>query len=94
MGVELRDHVCPNARRRQQHGYAWRIAGGHRALRSARRMGLGGGSSAMWAHGGIWGDAAGPNSPRQGADDVMNCTQVQNASAAASRLGQAGMPCY
>ena len=51
-------------------------------------------SSAMWAHGGIWGDDFGPNNANAASDDTMNCTQIQTAQGGASALADAGMPCF
>jgi prepilin-type N-terminal cleavage/methylation domain-containing protein/prepilin-type processing-associated H-X9-DG protein len=52
------------------------------------------GSSALWAHGGIYGSDYGPNCPYDGSDDVMDCNLIQDASGGAAALAAAGMGCY
>ncbi len=52
------------------------------------------GSSALWAHGGIWGDDYGPNSPQDGSDDVIACEAIASAFGGHAGLMNEGMPCY
>ena len=52
------------------------------------------GSSALWAHGGIYGDDYGPNCPQDYSDDVMDCNLIQVAFGDAASLAAAGMGCY
>ena len=47
-------------------------------------------SSALWAHGGIYGDDYGPNCPSVAADNLLDCTQVQTVFGGARRVGQRG----
>jgi len=51
-------------------------------------------SSSMWGHGGIFGDAYGPNCLHPGADDIGNCDQVTQAFGGESKLAAMGMGCY
>ena len=53
-------------------------------------------STALWGHGGAYGfgDDYGPNNPSSGADNTMNCTQLQDAFGGASGLAAMAMPCY
>jgi len=50
------------------------------------------GSSSLWWHGGIDGDAYGPNCKEPLADDVLTCAEVR-AEAGSARVNQE-MPCY
>ena len=57
------------------------------------------GSSSLWAHGGIvygglQGDAIGPNCMLPSSDNVLNCTQIQNAVGGAESLRLRGMSCF
>ena len=52
------------------------------------------GASSLWAHGGYFHDANGPNSPCATADDVINCAQIRNATGGADALGRKGMGCW
>lgn len=52
-------------------------------------------SSALWAHGGIFGDDYGPNHVGYMADDVMDCDLIESASGGANSLiADGGMGCY
>lgn len=53
---------------------------------------LGGGPSALWRHG-YFGDAAGPNSPGDEADDIIGCTDVIRALGSKVALAKAKMGC-
>jgi len=55
---------------------------------------MSGGSSALWAHGGITGDDYGPNCPFSDSDDVVGGDQIRTAFGGANGLTQEGMPCY
>jgi prepilin-type N-terminal cleavage/methylation domain-containing protein/prepilin-type processing-associated H-X9-DG protein len=59
---------------------------------------MSGGSSALWAHGGILGDDYGPNSAVVSSDDVVACSDIRAAfnapSDTDSGLVTEGMPCY
>ena len=51
-------------------------------------------SSALWAHGGIYGDDYGPNCPFVISDNLLNCTQIQDAFGGGyGPLAAEGMPC-
>lgn len=52
----------------------------------------GGCPSALWAHGWI-GDANGPNSPWEAADDLNGCSDVQGATGGPAELAKLGMGC-
>jgi len=54
---------------------------------------LGMGSSSLWGHGGICGDAYGPNCPIISADDVISCTSIVSAVGGHDTLQGMGMPC-
>ncbi len=56
-------------------------------------MGLAGASS-VWAHGGIEGDAYGPNCVEPGADDIFNCDQVRAVVGGLDALVKQNMGCY
>jgi len=51
------------------------------------------GASSLWAHGGIYHDANGPNSYWFAADDVINCFQLRNQFGTEG-LGNKCMGCY
>lgn len=51
------------------------------------------GSSSLWAHGGIDGDAYGPNCAEPYADDIFNCSQVR-AAIGNSSLEKMNMGCW
>jgi len=51
------------------------------------------GASSLWAHGGIYHDANGPNSYWYAADDVINCYQLRDAYGTEG-LGEKCMGCY
>lgn len=60
----------------------------------------GGCSSSLWAHGGIYGDAFGPNCAFYAADDMPNCSQLRRAlgdstfnQTNGNFLAKSGMPC-
>lgn len=53
---------------------------------------LGGGPSAVWRHG-YYGDAAGPNSPGDEADDMIGCTDVIRAFGSKVGLAKVKMGC-
>lgn len=53
---------------------------------------LGGGPSALWRHG-YFGDAAGPNSPGDEADDTIGCTDVIRAMGSKVELAKMNMGC-
>jgi len=55
---------------------------------------MSGGSSALWAHGGIWGDDAGPNCPSADSDDVAAGAAIRAAFGGIDALINEGMPCY
>jgi prepilin-type N-terminal cleavage/methylation domain-containing protein len=51
------------------------------------------GASSLWAHGGIFHDASGPNSPWFSADDIINCSQLREAYGT-YELGDICMGCW
>jgi prepilin-type N-terminal cleavage/methylation domain-containing protein len=53
---------------------------------------MSGGPSALWAHGYI-GDDGGPNAIAYEADDMLSCTDVQNALGGLVAVAKLGMPC-
>ena len=55
---------------------------------------MSGGSSALWAHGGIWGDDAGPNCPNADSDDVAAGAAIRTAFGSIDALINEGMPCF
>ena len=52
------------------------------------------GASSLWAHGGSFHDANGPNAPGTTADDVINCWQMRAAVGGAETLARKGMGCW
>ena len=51
------------------------------------------GASSLWAHGGIFHDANGPNGMFYAADDIPNCFQLRNQFGT-YQLGEMSMGCY
>jgi prepilin-type processing-associated H-X9-DG protein len=51
-------------------------------------------ASALWAHGGVEGDAYGPNCKMMNSDDSKGCSRAQAAAGGRSALADIGMGCY
>ncbi len=51
-------------------------------------------ASALWGHGGVFGDAFGPNCTMINADDSLGCSRAQAAFGGAAALAQKGMGCF
>jgi hypothetical protein len=52
------------------------------------------GSSSLWAHGGLVGDAYGPNCREPLADDIMNCAEVWRDTGGPTQLSLLSMGCW
>jgi hypothetical protein len=52
------------------------------------------GSSSLWVHGGVYGDAPGPNCRIEAADDIINADLIRTAVGGATALAQMGMPAW
>jgi len=52
------------------------------------------GSSSLWTHGGIYGDAYGPNCPNAFADDICNCDLIKTAVGGEEALAAMLMGCW
>ncbi len=55
---------------------------------------LSGGSSALWGHGGIYGDDYGPNCSYMDSDDIIAGSAIRAAFGGIDGLIAEGMPCY
>jgi len=51
-------------------------------------------ASSLWAHGGVEGDAYGPNCRMESSDDCLGCSRAQAAAGGAAALAQMGMGCF
>ena len=51
-------------------------------------------ASALWAHGGVEGDAYGPNCKLEHGDDSLGCSRAHAAAGSGAALAQMGMGCF
>jgi len=51
-------------------------------------------ASSLWAHGGVLGDAYGPNCKMINSDDCLGCSRARAAMGGGQALAQMGMGCY
>lgn len=51
-------------------------------------------ASSLWAHGGVYGDAYGPNCMMEHSDDSLGCSRAQAAVGGGKALAKMGMGCF
>jgi prepilin-type processing-associated H-X9-DG protein len=51
-------------------------------------------ASSLWAHGGVEGDAYGPNCKMENSDDCLGCSRARAAVGGGTALAKMGMGCY
>jgi len=52
------------------------------------------GTSSLWVHGGVYGDAPGPNCPIVAADDIISADAIRTVVGGGPALAQLGMPAW